>query len=254
MGDLPITPDGPLVVRGRTFTLRTLAGRGSRITARASGDLIVVRMPPGMTREAALRQREEILQRLLAELHKQPVLPAGLRTISYEDGQSFELLGRSFQVVVWPSSGTRSSAELVGNAIRVTPAFGLSPGHQQQHIDNLVRRIVSATLQPQITARVQALNARHFGYQVGTVTLRDQRTRWGSCSGRGNISLNFRLLYAPDEVLDYVIIHELAHLREQNHGPAFWALVAGAMPTYQEAQAWLQQNGNSIGATDGGEV
>lgn len=254
MGDPPITPDGPLVVRGRTFTLRTLVGRGARITARASGDRIIVRIPSGMTRQAAMAQREEILRRLLDAMEGQPELPDGLRTVSYQDGDAFELLGRTFEVVVWPAAGKSSSAILVGNAVRVTPAAGLAPAALREHIDNLVRRVVCGALQPQVVARVQELNARHFGFKVGTVTLRDQRTRWGSCSGLGNISLNFRLLYAPDEALDYVIIHELAHLKEQNHGPAFWALVAGAMPEYRSAQAWLKQNGGSIGAADGGEV
>jgi predicted metal-dependent hydrolase len=75
---------------------------------------------------------------------------------------------------------------------------------------------------------------------VENVTVRNQRTRWGSCSRRGNISLNWRLIQVPPEVLDYIIVHELMHLREMNHSRRFWALVAKVCPEYKTAEAWLR--------------
>jgi hypothetical protein len=75
------------------------------------------------------------------------------------------------------------------------------------------------------------------------ISLRDQRSRWGSCSRRGNIALNWRLIQAPPAVLDYVVVHELAHLREFNHSPAFWVLVARYCPDYKAQKAWLKRFG-----------
>jgi predicted metal-dependent hydrolase len=91
----------------------------------------------------------------------------------------------------------------------------------------------------ELPARLLDLAAR-FGLTVSRVTIRSQRFRWGSCSRAGRISLNWRLVTMPDWVRDYVLIHELMHLRRMDHSPAFWAHVASACPNYQEARAWLR--------------
>ena len=85
--------------------------------------------------------------------------------------------------------------------------------------------------------------ARVHGLTVTRVTVRNQRSRWGSCSRRGTISLNWRLLQAPATVRDYVILHELMHLREPNHSAAFWRLVAQVCPEYRPARQWLREHG-----------
>lgn len=92
---------------------------------------------------------------------------------------------------------------------------------------------------PELTARTLALAAWH-GLPVKRVTVRNQRSRWGSCSRRGTISLNWRLLQAPTAVRDYIILHELAHLREHNHSSRFWVVVAALCPDYEKAEAWLK--------------
>ncbi len=74
------------------------------------------------------------------------------------------------------------------------------------------------------------------------IELRNQRTRWGSCSTGGTLSLNWRLIMAPPDVVDYIVVHELAHLTEQHHGEAFWQQVADQIPNYQEKSNWLNQN------------
>ena len=75
------------------------------------------------------------------------------------------------------------------------------------------------------------------------VAIRNQRTRWGSCSARGSLSFNYRLVMAPLPVLDYVIVHELAHRREMNHSARFWGLVAAHVPDYRHALGWLKRHG-----------
>jgi predicted metal-dependent hydrolase len=76
----------------------------------------------------------------------------------------------------------------------------------------------------------------------GRVSVRDQATRWGSCSTSTNLAFNWRLVLAPPEVLDYVVVHELAHLVEMNHGPAFWALVGRHCPDWRHSKRWLLAN------------
>ena len=77
----------------------------------------------------------------------------------------------------------------------------------------------------------------------GRITIRDQKTRWGSCSSRGNLNFNWRLLLMPERVMDYVIVHELAHRREMNHSAAFWQIIETYLPDYRERRQWLKENG-----------
>ena len=80
----------------------------------------------------------------------------------------------------------------------------------------------------------------------GKITLRDTRSRWGSCTSEGNLMYSWRLVMAPAEVLDYVAAHEVAHLVEMNHSAAFWAKVSQLMPDYQKHRAWLRTHGGGL--------
>jgi predicted metal-dependent hydrolase len=91
-----------------------------------------------------------------------------------------------------------------------------------------------------------AWHARKLGVRARHITLRDQTTRWGSCSASGVLSFSWRLILAPSFVLDYVAAHEVAHLVEMNHGPRFWKLVAGAVPRLEEAKHWLRHEGTDL--------
>jgi len=85
-----------------------------------------------------------------------------------------------------------------------------------------------------------------MGLKPTQITIRDQRTRWGSCSSKGTISLNWRLVLAPPEVLNYVIVHELCHLVEHNHSNRFWAQVEKACPHFKQYRQWLKLNGTLL--------
>jgi predicted metal-dependent hydrolase len=108
-----------------------------------------------------------------------------------------------------------------------------------------VRGMIGRCAASELPRRLHALAARH-GLTVSGVTIRDQRTRWGSCSPRGRISLNWRLVQTPDHVCDYVLVHELMHLRVRNHSPRFWRHVANASPRYEEARRWLREHGHRL--------
>ena len=88
--------------------------------------------------------------------------------------------------------------------------------------------------------------AQKMGVSYGRIAIRDQKTRWGSCSGEGNLNFNWRLIFAPAGVLDYVVVHELAHRKEMNHSPRFWRVVEDTMPEYRKYQKWLKENGRGL--------
>ncbi len=91
---------------------------------------------------------------------------------------------------------------------------------------------------------------RYFAEQVGVtygrITVRSQKSKWGSCSSKGNLNFNCLMMLTPPEVRDYLIVHELCHRREMNHSPRFWAEVERVLPDYREREKWLKENGRDI--------
>ena len=100
-----------------------------------------------------------------------------------------------------------------------------------------------------IFARKTEYYARIMDISYGRISIREQKTRWGSCSSKGNLNFNWRLILAPEEVLDYVVVHELAHRREMNHSKAFYAIVESVLPDYRSARKWLRDNGQTLWET-----
>lgn len=91
-----------------------------------------------------------------------------------------------------------------------------------------------------------AYYAGRLGVSYGRITIRNQRSRWGSCSARGNLNFNCLLMLAPREVTDYVVVHELCHRLEMNHSRRFWELVESILPDYRERRRWLRDNGEVL--------
>lgn len=108
-----------------------------------------------------------------------------------------------------------------------------------------IRSALSGRALERIRERLQYYAPR-LGVSPGRVAIREQKTRWGSCSGKGNLNFNWKLIMAPPPVLDYVVIHELCHLREFNHSPRFWALVEGQMPDYRAWKKWLEAHRDDL--------
>jgi predicted metal-dependent hydrolase len=122
-------------------------------------------------------------------------------------------------------------------ALVANPAGNLRPA-LENHLRNAAR--------VQLARRVRELAQTHFS-TIKHIVIRNQKSRWGSCSCNGTISLNWRLIQLPDPVRDYIIIHELMHLRELNHSPRFWREVEKACPDYRAAEQWLKQNSGQVG-------
>lgn len=107
-----------------------------------------------------------------------------------------------------------------------------------------IQQLADAALQdiPQRVRKYAAI----IGVTVGRITIRNQKTRWGSCSSKGNLNFNCLLMLCPEDVRDYVVVHELCHRKELNHSPRFWNEVARVMPDYAVRRKWLKENGGAL--------
>jgi hypothetical protein len=155
---------------------------------------------------------------------------ASVQSSPWRDGARFLFRGEETILRVEEKEAS-ARLSFAGHAIETTPQ-----NDYRKIVLTHLRRLAEKELPP----RTREL-ARDHAISIARVTVRAQKTRWGSCSARGTISLNWRLIHAPDFVRDYLILHELMHRREMNHSIRYWKHVAAACPAYREAEAWLKR-------------
>ena len=155
---------------------------------------------------------------------------------TFEAGEKFPLLGNDRKLVIEP----RSKHEVTENSIRLRKSTV-----EQSSVKQVLENFYRSKAREYLTERIDHY-AQEMGVEYERLELRNQRTRWGSCSTGGTISLNWRLVMASSEVIDYLVVHELVHLTEQNHGREFWKLVREQIPDYKEKAEWLEKNSTKL--------
>jgi predicted metal-dependent hydrolase len=205
--------------RARRYLLRLRPDGTARVTIPRGGSTAVARQ--FVERHAAWLERE------LRRLQALPRKPA-----AWQIGTEILLRGDAVRIETGPD-GKAETIRFGGESVRVPdPAADLRPA-----IEGHLRQLAARELPP----RVLELAVRH-GLTVRRITVRSQKSRWGSCSRRGTISLNWRLIQTPAFVSDYICLHELMHLRQMNHSPGFWREVERVCPDYRMARHWLKQH------------
>ncbi|HEV2694150.1 MAG TPA: SprT family zinc-dependent metalloprotease [Verrucomicrobiae bacterium] len=202
--------------RARRYLLRLRPDGVARVTVPRRGTL-------GAARDFA-RRNIGWLEQQLQRLATQPQTPQ-----RWEVGTEILFRGEPVRI----EAVTNHMVGLGPEQIRVADAsHDLRPAIQK-HLQKLATH--------ELPPRVRTLADLH-GIEITRVTVRNQKSRWGSCSRRGTISLNWRLIQAPDSVRDYIILHELAHRRQMNHSAKFWQEVERLCPDYLAAEKWLKQH------------
>jgi predicted metal-dependent hydrolase len=166
-------------------------------------------------------------------------LPRSAKAMRLETGMEVPLRGVLHRVVA--SGAVRGRVEQRADAEGFTLSVPGDAAHQPRRLYDWLKAEALADLSGR-----SAFHADRLGVTVRQVRLRSQSSRWGSCSTSGNINYNWRLILAPPFVLDYVAAHEVAHLVEMNHSPAFWATVTRTLPDMERGRAWLKTHGREL--------
>ena len=210
------------------FTVRrSTRARRVRVNVHPDASVEVVLPPraPERAAAAAIRELGPWIRRRIGEAS------ASLAQVAAR-GATVPYLGRSLALVPEPG---RSRAHRAGERLLV-PARDARPA-----IERFYRRAARAEVTQRLDRAVEQAGLRYTGLDI-----RGQRTRWASCSAHGRMSFNWRLLLAPEEVLDYVVWHEVCHLEILDHSPAFWALVERRRPSWRAEREWLRRNGATL--------
>ncbi len=199
------------------------------------------RFPYGLSES----ERTEHWNRLIKWLEKnKATLAQRFAEKQYVSGDTLVVGKREYTLQIEETTNKSHSGKLEKpNVIRLR--INSTDDNYKGAIQTLLSRIVGQDFLPEMDKRVRELNDMHFNVSFANVRLKYNVSNWGSCSSKGNLNFSTRLLFAPDDVVDYVIIHELAHRIEMNHSPKFWKLVEDAMPDYKQKEEWLKVNGAS---------
>lgn len=229
---------GRIVLQGRTveFELR-VSERARRWRVQVGADGVVLVRPRRMSERMALRLLHGQAAWVVAQTDRIRALRA---EVSPPPGTVL-FQGRPVPVRVLPSDAHgRAWVEPVGTELLVhLPGIdeGRSAGVMEAWLREQARRRIGASV---------AVHAARMAVKPAGIQIRSQRTRWGSCSRHGGLSFNWRLVQVPPEVLDYVVMHELAHIVHPNHSPDFWMLVHAHCPNYPAHKRWLRRHAGTI--------
>lgn len=190
--------------------------------------------PKKVALDLVARQTDWILRQIENNKNKSPV-----ERKKFQEGETYLYLGKEKYLALEP--GKKSLVRLNNDKLTVS----LPESKPTDHIKTLIIKWYKDMAKDILEDRT-ALYAPQVGKTAKKISVRSARGRWGSCSASGNISYNWKLIMAPLDVIDYVVVHELCHLVHPNHSRSFWALVASIMPDYKEHSRWLTNHAPAI--------
>jgi len=229
-------------IGGTSFPVKLYVERRNSARMSFGKDAINFRLPSHIANENRRELFDWFEKAVLKAIKKHPELKTRYVGRDFQDGEIIEVGERSYVLAIEKTNKKTHSAKLSNGVIELKMAEGDNIFNRQKAIRHLLSRVVAKDFKPHIVRKVNELNMLYFQKTINSVNLKYNQSNWGSCSTKGNLNLSTRLLFAPEDVIDYVIIHELAHLIEMNHSPRFWKLVSDAMPEYKEKEDWLKVN------------
>lgn len=212
------------LVRSKRKTLSLIVENDGTLTVRA----------PLRLKEADIQRfieaKADWIKRKQANIRKIAVTPR-----QYVDGDTFLYLGKEISLRLVPD---RKPALVLDGVFKLAKSA-------QPRAESVFEVWYKEQARAVLAVRVDFF-ARKYGFEVEKIRISSARTRWGSCSAKKTLSFTWRVVMAPPEVIDYVVVHELCHLRELNHSRSFWAQVEAILPGYKSTRKWLKHNGAKL--------
>ena len=238
-----------ITANGRTFPVETVVTYAKTMRGRVIDGKVVISVPERWGRNFAQESAEKVRRSIERALAKNPHAFDRSRIPEFRDMQPITAMGRELIVRIERRDGIRfANARLTGNELRVhlpASASGDALRNEKEVVSQLVLKALSRELYQEFRRRVEEINKSTFNARIGAIRLKNITTRWGSCSARNNLNFSSLLLLFPNEILDSVIVHELAHTMVRRHSDKFWSLVYSAIPDYKERRRWLNRYQNT---------
>lgn len=206
---------------------------------------LIIRLPDLLPRHEQARQVERFYEWALHKYAEKPhLLQRQVGAKQYVDGYTFLLQARQYTLRITDTDTATGSAKLLNDDIHLRVPTAWTDAERSKKIPQLASRVLAKRYYKPMYDRLHQLNNAYFKKNINEFRLKYVSSVWGSCSRKGNINISTRLLFATPDVIDYVLIHELAHLVHADHSPAFWGEVARVMPDYKKQEQWLKKHGH----------
>lgn len=163
----------------------------------------------------------------------------------WESGERLLYRGKRYNIRVFNSKESSARVNFNGKRFEVFVNESLGEKERKTLIEGAFKKWLIRTARECIEDRLNYY-CKIIGVNYNSMKIKEQRTRWGSCSRKGNLNFNWKLIMSPPWVIDYVVVHELCHLQYMNHSKEYWAMVERYMPSYRKAQEWLKKNGMGL--------
>ena len=189
-------------------------------------------------------EKRQWIANVLGEMELRQHTIKSLAPTSYCNGAEIPYQGGKYKLTVLPTKLKRIKIDFTGEFTAFVPASIDLSGHNQA-----IQQALSVWMKKQARATAERIAQRHgesFQLFPRSIRIKTQKSRWGSCGIHNDINLNWVLMLAPSEVFEYVVVHELCHIKHRNHSSDFWSLVSEHMSNYQQQRAWLNENGSSL--------
>lgn len=193
--------------------------------------------------EEIVRKKAPTILQKLKEVNEitEPPFPK-----EFVSGEKFAYLGRNYRLKVYKEKGLqKAQLNFVRGRFIATVPYGIAANEKNQQLLDLFKTWYLEHGKAKVQSRLKLYCAK-MGVTPNDVQLKEQRMRWGTCTLEGNIYLNWRIIMSPMSIVDYVLVHELAHLRYMNHSNDYWNFVHSILPDYEQRKEWLRVNGPTL--------
>ena len=202
-------------------------------------NLVKVTVPKNLSDERI----EELIKRRVLWIKQKLALQASAivsKPKEYVDGEAFAYLGRNYRLKC--ANGTEESVKLKSGYLNVTTKNGK---RNSEHIKAAIEQWYRTKALSRLIDKTKRYSAI-LKVEPTSINLKDYKAMWGSCSPKGVVSYNWRIILAPHKIVDYIVVHELCHLIEPNHSSKYWKQVRSVIPDYENSKEWLKNNGSSL--------